>query len=227
MHSRIQIQNSNPEFHIIHSSTWLFKQIYNYIHTVCGYGQPEPCVADFATVPAVTTDILALTAKIQRKMLGKSLGVGKDSEAGDEEEAPEEEAPEDEAPAPKKLKTKDGSVAKNAKKPAKAKAAATAAAQKTAPILKRPAAAPAAASPARSKAILRQVQQGMPFTSKNRKPVHFMSVTVFTDTLNKRWRIKPGCGRRDEKMVSYRNGPRVAWLTLQERVAEYLAAEVS
>jgi hypothetical protein len=155
------------------------------------------------------------------------MGVGKASEAVDEEEAPEEEAPEDEAPAPKKLKTKAGSVAKNAKKPAKAKAAATAAAQKTAPVLKRPAAAPAAASPARSKAILRQVQQGMPYTSKNRKPVHFMSVTVFTDTLNKRWRIKPGCGRRDEKMVSYRIEPRVAWLTLQERVAEYLAAEVS
>jgi hypothetical protein len=221
MHSRIQIQNSNPEFHIIHSSTWLFKQIYNYIHTVCGYGQPEPCVADFGTVPAVTTDILDLTAKIQQKMLGKKMGVGKASEAGDEEEAPEEEAP-----APKKLKTKDGSVAKNAKKPAKAKAAATAAAQKTAPILKRPAAAPAAASPARSKAILRQVQQGMPFTSKNRKPVHFMSVTVFTDTLNKRWRIKPGCGRRDEKMVAYRNEPRVAWARLQEKVAEYLASEV-
>ena len=221
MHSRIQIQNSNPEFHIIHSFTWLFKQIYNYIHTFCGYGQPEPCVVDSATLPAVATDILDITAKIQQKMLGKSLGMGKGSEAEDDEEAPE-----DEAPAPKKLKTKAGSVAKNAKKPAKAKAAATAASPKKAPVLKRPAAAPTAGSPARSKAILRRVQQGLPYTSKNKKPVHIMSVTVFTDTLNKRWRIKPGCGRRDEKMVAYRNEPRIAWARVQEKVAEYLAREV-
>ena len=43
------------------------------------------------------------------------------------------------------------------------------------------------------------------------KPRFYGEKTLYTDTINQKWRIKPGKGRRDHKMFSFRTDPRATW----------------
>ena len=73
------------------------------------------------------------------------------------------------------------------------------------------------------KACLAKVRVALPFKGVQKGPLHYKSITVYTNKSLKAWRVKPGPGRRDEKVVSYANDKRQAWSIVQEKAAEYLA----
>ena len=81
--------------------------------------------------------------------------------------------------------------------------------------------------PADVKAWLAKVRVALPYKGVQKGPVHFKSVTIYTCKPKHSWRVKPGIGRRDEKIVVYATDKRLAWSTVQERAAEYLAANPS
>ena len=43
------------------------------------------------------------------------------------------------------------------------------------------------------------------------KPRHYGGKTLYTDTIRKMWRIKPGKERRGHKMFSFKKDPRDTW----------------
>jgi hypothetical protein len=126
----------------------------------------------------------------------------------------------DESPRRPKTKKKAGANAAGIKKPAAATG------------IKKPAAAPATgiAKPVKAKDIdvkewLKKLRAALPFPGpKKRKPIHYEQITIYTDATKKKWRVKPGVGRRDEKLISFSSEPRVAWSSVLARAAEYLAA---
>ena len=75
------------------------------------------------------------------------------------------------------------------------------------------------------KAWLAKVRVALPYKGVQKGPVHFKSVTIYTAKPKRVWQVKPGVGRRDEKIVKFATDKRLAWSTVQERAAEYLAVE--
>ena len=51
-------------------------------------------------------------------------------------------------------------------------------------------------------------------------PRYYGEQTIYTDTITKKWRIKPGCGRRDHKMIAFGKKPREQWAKVVEWVKE-------
>ena len=49
-------------------------------------------------------------------------------------------------------------------------------------------------------------------------PRYYGEQTIYTDTINKVWRIKPGCGRRDHKKIGFGKKPREQWAKVVEHV---------
>jgi len=68
---------------------------------------------------------------------------------------------------------------------------------------------------------LKLVQANLPYKGKKSKPMHYKQITIYTN--KKGFRVKPGYGRRDEKIVSYGSDPRAAFLAAQKHAATYLA----
>ena len=50
------------------------------------------------------------------------------------------------------------------------------------------------------------------------KPRYYGEQTIYTDTIKQVWRIKPGCGRRDHKMIAFGKKPREQWAKVVEHV---------
>ena len=146
----------------------------------------------------VGSDIHAITARIQAKVIGKKI---KGAPIEDGEESDEEDT---QPPPKKKHKT-------------------TTATKTPASVRPKPAAAISQDS-SKVKAWLTKVQKALPFPGKKSGPIFYEHVTVYTDRKSKKWRVKPGKGRRDEKIVNFRSEPRVAWANVQQHAATYLAA---
>ena len=72
-------------------------------------------------------------------------------------------------------------------------------------------------------ACLKKVQKGLPYPAKKQGPFHFESITVYVAKEKKLWRVKPGYGRRDERMVAMGDDPVVKWADVQKRAAEHLS----
>ena len=76
-----------------------------------------------------------------------------------------------------------------------------------------------------AKACLAKVRVALPFQGVQKGPTHYKSITIYTDKPSQAWRVKPGAGRRDEKIVNYAKDKRLAWNTVQEKVAGYLVPQ--
>ena len=49
-------------------------------------------------------------------------------------------------------------------------------------------------------------------------PRYYGCVTLYNDVPGSLWRVKPGVGRRDHKMFSYKVDPRSVWMTVVDLV---------
>ena len=49
-------------------------------------------------------------------------------------------------------------------------------------------------------------------------PRYYGCVTLYNDVGGSLWRVKPGVGRRDHKMFSYKVDPRSVWMSLVKHV---------
>jgi len=72
---------------------------------------------------------------------------------------------------------------------------------------------------------LKKVQKHLPFKGAKNQPMYYKCITIYSH--KNRFRVKPGLGRRDEKIIAFTNkeSARLAWPTVQKRAAEYLAVE--
>lgn len=68
---------------------------------------------------------------------------------------------------------------------------------------------------------LKLVQANLRYKGKKGKPMHFKTITIYTN--KKGFRVKPGFGRRDERIVGFGDDPRAAFLAAQKHAATYLA----
>ena len=158
------------------------------------------------TNTAVGSDIHSITAQIKSRLtkLHKAAKEESESEAESAESAAQ--------PPSKKMKT--GGGGKLRPKPA------------AAPTNPKKAAAPSKPKASDVEKFLKEVQGKLPYRDpKKHEPRYIGEITIYTDTKLKIWRIKPGCGRRDEKKVSFRKEPRVQWQSVLKKVAGYMAVE--
>ena len=140
-----------------------------------------------------------------KKLVGKTKGGddGKDDAGEDADEKGEDDDEEGEPAPSKKAKTKQSSA------PMKKPAAAT-----TKPQSSKKIESPANSSKNASFEFVHPV--------KKQKPRRFNDVTIYTDTVNKKFRVKPGVGRRDHTQFSYACDSREAWRKAVKLVKEIM-----
>ena len=75
------------------------------------------------------------------------------------------------------------------------------------------------------KKALTRARQNLPYKKGHKDfPRYLDHVTVYSSKAKKMWRVKPGCGRKDEKLIPWATDPRVKWEKVLTEVAKYLVA---